>query len=486
KEYSEAADSERMTHLRNLLEFKEKKAIDLKEVESADQIVTRFKTGAMSFGSISEEAHQTLAEAMNRIGGRSNSGEGGENPERYIVKPDGTNYMSAIKQVASGRFGVTSDYLQHSKEIQIKVAQGAKPGEGGQLPGTKVYPWVAEVRGSTPGVGLISPPPHHDIYSIEDLAQLIHDLKNANRKSDISVKLVAKSGVGTIAAGVAKAHADKIDISGYDGGTGASPKTSMQHAGLPWEIALSETHQTHMLNGLRSRVTLETDGKLMTGRAVAVACALGAEAFAFATAPLVVLGCIMMRVCRKDTCPVGIATQNGGHRKLFTGKAEQVVNFMPFIAEDISEILAELGLKSMDELVGAVEHLEVDTAKTAQHQMSELDLAPLLTKIEGDRRKTKGQEHPFEWSLDDLMMLPDFKEQVETGESHEAAYHVKNRHRNIGTRLGSLITNTHGMTALSHDHYKVNTFGHGGQSYGAFIPQGLTLHHTGDLNDYVG
>ena len=309
KEYSEAADSERMTHLRNLLEFKEKKAIDLKEVESADQIVTRFKTGAMSFGSISEEAHQTLAEAMNRIGGRSNSGEGGENPERYFVKPDGTNYMSAIKQVASGRFGVTSDYLQHSKEIQIKVAQGAKPGEGGQLPGTKVYPWVAEVRGSTPGVGLISPPPHHDIYSIEDLAQLIHDLKNANRKSDISVKLVSKSGVGTIAAGVAKAHADKIVISGYDGGTGASPKTSIQHAGLPWEIGLSETHQTLMLNGLRSRVTLETDGKLMTGRDVALACALGAEEFAFATAPLVVLGCIMMRVCHKDTCPVGIATQ---------------------------------------------------------------------------------------------------------------------------------------------------------------------------------
>jgi len=486
REYRDYMHDSHHSSIRHLLRFKAGRSIPLSQVEPKEEIVKRFKTGAMSYGSLSQEAHETLAEAMNMIGGKSNSGEGGENPERFEADEDDRNLNSAIKQVASGRFGVNSQYLNSAKEIQIKVAQGAKPGEGGQLPGQKVYPWVAEIRNSTPGVGLISPPPHHDIYSIEDLAQLIHDLKNANKDADISVKLVAKDGVGTIAAGVAKAYADKIVISGFDGGTGASPITSIQHAGLPWELGLTEAHQTLQLNGLRSRVTLETDGKLMTGRDVAVACALGAEEFAFATAPLVVLGCIMMRVCHKDTCPVGIATQNGDLRKLFTGKAEHVVNFMHFIAEDIREILAELGLKSMDELVGAVEHLEVDTAKTAQHQMSELDLAPLLMQIEGDRRKTKGQEHPFEWSLDDLTMLPDFKEQVETGESHEAAYHVKNRHRNIGTRLGSLITNTHGMDTLGHDHYKVNTFGHGGQSYGAFIPKGLTLHHTGDLNDYVG
>ncbi|WP_411842739.1 glutamate synthase large subunit [Salinicoccus sp. HZC-1] len=485
-EYREYMHESHHSSIRHLLKFKEGRSIPLDQVEPKEAIVKRFKTGAMSFGSLSQEAHETLAEAMNMIGGRSNSGEGGENPERFEVKADGRNHNSAIKQVASGRFGVNSQYLNSAKEIQIKVAQGAKPGEGGQLPGQKVYPWVAEIRNSTPGVGLISPPPHHDIYSIEDLAQLIHDLKNANKDAAISVKLVAKDGVGTIAAGVAKAYADKIVISGFDGGTGASPLTSIQHAGLPWELGLTEAHQTLQLNGLRSRVTLETDGKLMTGRDVAMACALGAEEFAFATAPLVVLGCIMMRVCHKDTCPVGIATQNGDLRKLYTGKAEHVVNFMHFIAEDIREILAELGLRSMDELVGAVEHLEVDTSKTAEHQMSELDLAPLLTRINGDRRKTKGQEHPFEWSLDDLTMLPDFKEKVELGEKQESAYHVENRNRNIGTRLGSLITNTHGMDKLEHDYYKVNTFGHGGQSYGAFIPQGLTLHHTGDLNDYVG
>ncbi len=486
KQYREYMHDSHHSSIRHLLNFKSGKSIPLSQVEPKESIVRRFKTGAMSYGSLSQEAHETLAEAMNMIGGRSNSGEGGENPERFEMKEDGRNHNSAIKQVASGRFGVNSQYLNSAKEIQIKVAQGAKPGEGGQLPGQKVYPWVAEIRNSTPGVGLISPPPHHDIYSIEDLAQLIHDLKNANKDADISVKLVAKDGVGTIAAGVAKAYADKIVISGFDGGTGASPITSIQHAGLPWELGLTEAHQTLQLNGLRSRVTLETDGKLMTGRDVAIACALGAEEFAFATAPLVVLGCIMMRVCHKDTCPVGIATQNGDLRKLFTGKAEHVVNFMNFIAEDIREILAELGLKSMDDLVGAVEHLEVDTQKTAQHQMSELDLAPLLTRIEGDRRKTKEQEHPFEWSLDDQTILPDFKDKVALGESHEAAYHVRNRHRNIGTRLGSLITNTHGMDTLHHDHYKVKTFGHGGQSYGAFIPKGLTLHHTGDLNDYVG
>ncbi|MFC3418937.1 glutamate synthase large subunit [Salinicoccus hispanicus] len=486
EEYKTYMHGSQNSSIRHLLKFKSRRPIDIDQVESKEKIVKRFKTGAMSFGSLSQEAHETLAEAMNQIGGRSNSGEGGEHRERFAPKEDGRNLNSAIKQVASGRFGVNSEYLNSAKEIQIKVAQGAKPGEGGQLPGQKVYPWVAEIRNSTPGVGLISPPPHHDIYSIEDLAQLIHDLKNANKDADISVKLVAKGGVGTIAAGVAKAYADKIVISGFDGGTGASPLTSIQHAGLPWELGLTEAHQTLQLNGLRSRVTLETDGKLMTGRDVAIACALGAEEFAFATAPLVVLGCIMMRVCHKDTCPVGIATQNGDLRKLYTGKAEHVVNFMHFIAEDIREILAELGLKSMDDLVGAVEHLEVDTEKTANHHLGELDLAPLLTPIDGARRKVDVQKHPFEWSLDDLNLLPDFEKKVEAGEPHEAAYHVRNRHRNIGTQLGSLITKKQGMTTLDTGTYKVNTFGHAGQSYGAFIPKGLTMHHIGDLNDYVG
>ncbi|GGI43168.1 glutamate synthase large subunit [Mammaliicoccus stepanovicii] len=486
KEYSEAADNERMSHLRNLLDFNSDRKVSLKEVESADEIVKRFKTGAMSFGSISEEAHQTLAEAMNRIGGRSNSGEGGENPERFIIKEDGTNYMSAIKQVASGRFGVTSDYLQHAKEIQIKVAQGAKPGEGGQLPGTKVYPWVAEVRGSTPGVGLISPPPHHDIYSIEDLAQLIHDLKNANRKSDISVKLVSKSGVGTIAAGVAKAYADKIVISGYDGGTGASPKTSIQHAGLPWEIGLSETHQTLMLNGLRSRVTLETDGKLMTGRDVALACALGAEEFAFASAPLVVLGCIMMRVCHKDTCPVGIATQNGELRKLFTGKADHIVNFMYFIAEEIREILASLGLKKMDELVGRTDLLKVSKRYYTHPKARELDIEALLFTNEGERHRQINQNHHLDEGFDLTKLYEDAKASIDAGEKFVGSYNIGNTERDVGVITGSYITEVHGEPGLPEDTIHIKTFKHAGQSYGAFIPKGMTLHHTGDANDYFG
>ena len=485
-EYKNYMNEGHHSSIRHLLKFKNKKPIPLEKVEPAENIVKRFKTGAMSYGSLSEEAHETLAEAMNSLGGRSNSGEGGENPRRFEVDEDGRNYNSAIKQVASGRFGVSSEYLNSAEEIQIKVAQGAKPGEGGQLPGEKVYPWIAETRNSTPGVGLISPPPHHDIYSIEDLAQLIHDLKNANRKADISVKLVAKDGVGTIAAGVAKAYADKIVISGYDGGTGASPLTSIQHTGLPWELGLAEAHQTLMLNGLRSRVTLETDGKLMTGRDVAMAAALGAEEYAFATAPLVVMGCIMMRVCHKDTCPVGIATQNGELRKLFKGRADHVVNFMNFIAEDIREILSELGLRTMDELVGAVELLEVDNTKVSGHRMSELDLQPILTQMEGDRFKKISQAHPFEYSLDELEVLPQFDDKLNAGVPFEAAYHVTNRNRDIGTRLGSEITAKFGKDHFKHDHYTVNTDGHGGQSYGAFIPQGLTLHHTGDLNDYVG
>ncbi|WP_462421178.1 glutamate synthase large subunit [Salinicoccus sp. Marseille-QA3877] len=485
-EYKNYMNDNHHSSIRHLLKFKDRKSIPLEMVEPAEKIVKRFKTGAMSYGSLSEEAHQTLAEAMNRLGGKSNSGEGGENPERFTLNVDGSNYNSAIKQVASGRFGVNSEYLNSAEEIQIKVAQGAKPGEGGQLPGEKVYPWIAETRNSTPGVGLISPPPHHDIYSIEDLAQLIHDLKNANKKADISVKLVAKDGVGTIAAGVAKAYADKIVISGFDGGTGASPVTSIQHTGLPWELGLTEAHQTLVLNGLRSRVTLETDGKLMTGRDVAMAAALGAEEYGFATAPLIVLGCIMMRVCHKDTCPVGIATQNGDLRKLFNGKADHVVNFMNFIAEDIREILSELGLKSMDELVGAVDHLEIDKERVSQHRMSELDLQPILTMVEGDRIKSEKQKHPFEHSLDEVMVIPDFTDELKEGKSKETTYHVTNRHRNIGTRLGGLITERYGINQLEHDHYKLNTVGHGGQSYGAYIPQGLTLHHTGDLNDYVG
>ena len=326
-------------------------------MESVDSIVKRFKTGAMSFGSISQEAHETLAIAMNRLGGKSNSGEGGEHPSRYTTDANGDNRRSAIKQIASGRFGVNSHYLVNADEIQIKMAQGAKPGEGGQLPGNKVYPWVAEVRGSTPGVGLISPPPHHDIYSIEDLAQLIHDLKNANRDARISVKLVSKAGVGTIAAGVAKGAADVIVISGYDGGTGASPKTSIKHTGLPWELGLAEAHQTLMLNGLRDRVVLETDGKLMTGKDVVMAALLGAEEFGFATAPLIVLGCVMMRACHLDTCPVGVATQNPELRDKFAGDPDHVVNFMRFVAEEVREIMAELGFRTVEEMVGRTDVL---------------------------------------------------------------------------------------------------------------------------------
>lgn len=370
KEYSKMANEEQVTFLRNLFEFNEsRKPIPIEEVEPVESIVRRFKTGAMSFGSLSKEAHEALAVAMNRIGGKSNSGEGGEDPNRYVPDENGDLKRSAIKQVASGRFGVKIHYLVNADELQIKMAQGAKPGEGGQLPSKKVYPWIGKVRGSTPGVELISPPPHHDIYSIEDLAQLIHDLKNANRDARISVKLVSKAGVGTIAAGVAKGAADVITISGYDGGTGASPKTSIKHAGLPWELGLSETHQTLMLNGLRDRVVLETDGKLMTGRDVVMAALFGAEEFGFATAPLVVLGCVMMRVCHLDTCPVGVATQNPELREKFMGKPEHVVNFMYFIAQEVREIMASLGFRTIDEMVGRLDVLKVsDRAKNIGRQ----------------------------------------------------------------------------------------------------------------------
>lgn len=486
KQFSEVANHHTTSHLRDLFDFKSQHSISLEEVESVENIVKRFKTGAMSYGSISQEAHQTLAEAMNRLGGKSNSGEGGEALERYARSEDGADYKSAIKQVASGRFGVTSHYLQHAKEIQIKVAQGAKPGEGGQLPGTKVYPWIAEVRGSTPGIGLISPPPHHDIYSIEDLAQLIHDLKNVNREADITVKLVSKSGVGTIAAGVAKAFADKIVISGYDGGTGASPKTSIQHAGLPWELGLAETHQTLMLNGLRSRVRLETDGKLLTGRDVAYAAMLGAEEFGFATAPLVVLGCIMMRVCHKDTCPVGIATQNGELRSLFTGKADHVVNYMHFVAEELREILAELGLRSVDELVGRTDLLTPSSKARKHPKARELNLNALLHQNDGARTKSINQQHGLENGFDLTTLLPATRQAIANGTTFSGTFSIGNVQRNVGVITGSEITRHYGLEGLAPNTINVYTTGHAGQSLGAWIPQGLSLYHTGDANDYVG
>ncbi|UQW81338.1 glutamate synthase large subunit [Staphylococcus edaphicus] len=487
KAFSHEVNYKRTDHIRHLMEFKKQTPIDISEVEPASDIVQRFNTGAMSYGSISEEAHQTLAEAMNRMGGKSNSGEGGENPERFIIDEEGRNHSSAIKQVASGRFGVTSDYLQHAKEIQIKVAQGAKPGEGGQLPGTKVYPWIAEVRGSTPGIGLISPPPHHDIYSIEDLAQLIHDLKNANKDANITVKLVSKTGVGTIAAGVAKAYADKIVISGYDGGTGASPKTSIQHAGVPWEIGLAETHQTLMMNDLRSRVKVETDGKLLTGRDVAYACALGAEEFGFATAPLVVLGCVMMRVCHKDTCPVGIATQNQDLRALFNGRADHVVNFMHFIAEELREILAELGLNSVDDLVGRTDLLRrKENLATHKPKAAFMNVEALLYQHEGKRFKQIEQNHHLDEGFDLTELYPDAQASIEAGKSFEGQYILKNEQRDVGVITGSIITRVHGSEGLPEDTIYAKTVGHAGQSLAAYTPSGLTIHHTGDANDYVG
>ncbi|PTF20195.1 glutamate synthase large subunit [Staphylococcus devriesei] len=486
KAFTNAVHNHRTDHLRDLLEFKVQQSIDVSEVESIDSIVKRFNTGAMSYGSISEEAHQTLAQAMNRLGGKSNSGEGGENPKRYEIQPDGSSLASGIKQVASGRFGVTSDYLQHARELQIKVAQGAKPGEGGQLPGTKVYPWIAETRGSTPGIGLISPPPHHDIYSIEDLAQLIHDLKNANKDADIAVKLVSKTGIGTIASGVAKAFADKIVVSGYDGGTGASPKTSIQHAGLPWELGLAETHQTLKLNGLRSRVRLETDGKLLTGKDVALACALGAEEFGFATAPLVVLGCIMMRVCHNDTCPVGVATQNKDLRALFKGKAEHVVNFMHFIAEELREILASLGLKTVKELVGRTDLLQRESQINPNSKAASLGIEKLLHQIEGPNTKEISQNHHLDSGFDLNYLFKDAKQSIEDGRKFEKSYVINNEQRDVGVITGSYITQQHGSKGLPPQTITAHTSGHAGQSLAGFAPTGLFIHHTGDANDYVG
>ncbi|HEY9815362.1 MAG TPA: glutamate synthase-related protein, partial [Candidatus Obscuribacterales bacterium] len=445
--------------------------------------------GAMSYGSISKETHEALAIAMNRIGGRSNTGEGGEDPERYTWTNDqGDSKNSAIKQVASGRFGVTSLYLSQARELQIKMAQGAKPGEGGQLPGLKVYPWIAKVRHSTPGVGLISPPPHHDIYSIEDLAELIHDLKNANRAARVSVKLVSEVGVGTIAAGVAKAHADVVLISGFDGGTGASPQTSIKHAGLPWELGLAETHQTLVLNNLRSRIAVETDGQMKTGRDLAIATLLGAEEYGFSTAPLVTLGCIMMRVCHKNTCPVGVATQNPELRKNFTGDPQHTVNFMRFIAMELREIMAQLGFRTIPEMVGRTDILEA--RKAISHWKAKgVDISKILHQPDVDdsvgRYCQIPQDHGLDKSLDITTLLDLCQPAIDRGEPVRATLPIRNINRVVGTILGNEITKRH-WDGLPDDTIHLHFQGTAGQSFGAFVPRGVTLELEGDANDYVG
>ncbi len=475
--------------LRGLLKFKQRTPVSIDEVESVDAILKRFKTGAMSYGSISSESHEALAIAMNRIGGKSNTGEGGEDPERYTwTNEKGDSKNSAIKQVASGRFGVTSLYLTQAKELQIKMAQGAKPGEGGQLPGGKVYPWIAKVRHSTPGVGLISPPPHHDIYSIEDLSELIHDLKNANRAARVSVKLVSEVGVGTIASGVAKAHADVVLISGFDGGTGASPQTSIKHAGLPWELGLAETHQTLVLNNLRSRIAVETDGQLKTGRDVVIAALLGAEEFGFATAPLVTLGCIMMRVCHLNTCPVGVATQDPLLRKNFQGDPEHTVNFMKFIAQEVREIMAELGFKTINEMVGRTDALEarhaVDHYKAKGIDLSKLLYSPDVGPEVG-RYCTLTQDHGLDKSLDITHLLDLCEPAIQRGEKVKVNLPIKNTNRVVGTILGNELTKRH-WHGLPDDTVHLKFTGSAGQSIGAFVPKGVTIELEGDANDYVG
>ena len=487
RQYTRRVDDETRPHtLRGLLDMKYADApIPLEEVESVEAIVKRFKTGAMSYGSISREAHECLAQAMNLLGGKSNSGEGGEEPDR-LADPARN---SAIKQVASGRFGVTSEYLVSAQEIQIKLAQGAKPGEGGHLPAGKVYPWIAKCRHATPGVSLISPPPHHDIYSIEDLSQLIYDLKCANRQARISVKLVSEAGVGTIAAGVAKAGAQVVLISGFDGGTGAAPRTSIHHAGLPWELGLAETHQTLLQNGLRSRVVVETDGKLMSGRDVAIACMLGAEEFGFATAPLVTLGCVMMRVCNLDTCPVGVATQNPELRKRFCGKPEYVVNFMRFIAQELREHMAKLGVRTVDELVGRTDLLCVRTPAVNQRAAT-VDLSALLNNSWAGQDKTHFDPvDVYDFHLEDTVDLkvlePQLGSALSAGESRRLSLQVSSTHRAVGTILGSDVTRLHG-DSLPEDTFTIQCTGGGGQSFGAFLPKGVTLRLEGDANDYLG
>lgn len=493
KEYTYLIDNEEAEiNLRGLLEFNyNSNEIPLEEVESVNDIVKRFKTGAMSYGSISKEAHEALAIAMNRIGGKSNTGEGGEDRDRWSLDENGDSRRSSIKQVASGRFGVTSEYLVNADEIQIKLAQGAKPGEGGQLPGGKVYPWIANTRHSTTGVGLISPPPHHDIYSIEDLAQLIYDLKNANTEARISVKLVSECGVGTVAAGVAKGGAEVILISGYDGGTGASPRNSIKNAGLPWELGLAEAHQTLLLNELRERVRLEVDGKLMSGRDVAIAALLGAEEFGFATAPLVTLGCVMMRVCNLDTCPVGIATQNEELRNRFKGKPEYVVNFMYFIAQELREIMAKLGFRKVDEMIGRVDRLK---QKENIHgwKAKNIDLSSVLYTPDKYRGKVvkfnpeKKYDFKLQTVMDEKKFLDKFKDAIEKGEKASLEVDITNTDRTLGTILGSEVTRVNGHKGLPEDTIKIKCNGSAGQSFASFVPNGLTFEVEGDANDYFG
>ncbi|NTW53057.1 MAG: glutamate synthase large subunit [Chlorobiaceae bacterium] len=492
KKYENLVDdqSEHYCTIRGLMDIRfAEKPVPIEEVESVEEIVKRFKTGAMSYGSISKESHETLAIAMNRLGGKSNTGEGGEDPERFQKDANGDSRMSAIKQVASGRFGVTSEYLTNAQEIQIKMAQGAKPGEGGQLPGTKVYPWVAKTRHSTPGVGLISPPPHHDIYSIEDLAQLIFDLKNANPSARINVKLVSTVGVGTIAAGVAKAHADVVLISGHDGGTGASPISSIMHAGMPWELGLAEAHQTLMLNNLRSRIVVEADGQLKTARDIVIAAMLGAEEYGFATTGLVVMGCIMMRCCQDDSCPVGIATQNPELRKNFKGKPEHVENFMRFLAQGVREYMSRLGIRSINELVGRTDLLTM--SRTVNHWKAKgVDLSKILHQVEtGDNDtpyRTIDQEHGIEESLDMTTLLAICEPAIKRGEKVTTTLPIKNINRVAGTIIGHMVTKAYGSKGLPDDTIHLKFLGSAGQSLGAFIPNGMTLELEGDANDYIG
>ena len=475
-------------NIRGLMDFNfAENPVPLEEVESVDSIVRRFKTGAMSYGSISQEAHEALAIAMNRLHGKSNSGEGGESLDRLLTKGTSEDRCSAIKQVASGRFGVTSRYLTSADEIQIKMAQGAKPGEGGHLPGKKVYPWIAKTRHSTPGVSLISPPPHHDIYSIEDLAQLIYDLKNANKNARISVKLVSECGVGTVAAGVAKAGAGVILISGYDGGTGAAPRNSIYNAGLPWELGLAEAHQTLIKNGLRNKVVIETDGKLMTGRDVVIAAILGAEEFGFATAPLITLGCAMMRVCNLDTCPFGVATQNPELRKKFPGKPEYVMNFMIFVASELREYMSKLGVRTVDELVGRIDLIKPKagiTGTAAQVDLSNIINSDYVSEKVEYNKKSK-YDFKLENTLDEKVLMKGFEKNLKSGEKKSITVNVKNTDRSFGTIFGSEITRKYYNT-LADDTYKIVCNGSGGQSFGAFIPNGLTLELVGDSNDYFG
>lgn len=491
KEYSSLVNNnESFFTLRNLIDFKFlSNPIPIDEVETVESIVKRFKTGAMSYGSISKEAHEALAIAMNRIGGKSNTGEGGEDSDRFTQDANGDSRKSSIKQIASGRFGVTSEYLVNANELQIKMAQGAKPGEGGQLPGNKVYPWIAKTRGATTGVGLISPPPHHDIYSIEDLAQLIYDLKQANDKADISVKLVAEAGVGTVATGVAKAGANVILISGHDGGTGASPKTSIQNAGLPWELGLAETHQTLILNGLRDRVRLETDGKLMTGRDVAIAALLGAEEFGFATAPLISLGCVMMRVCNLDSCPVGIATQNKELRNRFKGKPEYVINFMYFIAEELREYMAKLGFRTVEEMIGRFDRLK-QKENVKGYKRSKVNLSSIFVQdkrfLTLKNKFNKNNKVELAKTLDRSLLIPMVEKYFNGENTLKLDIDIMNTDRTLGTLLGSEITRKYGYNTLNDDSITLNCTGSGGQSIGAFLPKGITIEVNGDCNDYLG